>query len=303
MPSPLTPNTSPLTPSFSHNAPIYALCLGESDNYVYSGGGDCLVAKWNLRTGEQEPFVVRAESAVYALVLEPDSHLLFIGCSDGKLHVINTITKQEVKSWTLHQAGIFDLKIDTSRRRLLAEGGDGVLSVWDLTSLTLLRTVPLSSGKLRQLELSPDNALLAIADNQGPVHVLDAEHYSTVNTLTSHADGATAVAWHPTKPILISGGKDAYLRCWNRSNGFAEVLSIAAHQSSIYSIVFWSNGAHMATASRDKTIKYWDAATLDPLKRIDYAAGGHRHSVNKLVIAGELLISASDDRNLQVHRV
>lgn len=303
MPSPLTPNTSPLTPSFSHSAPIYALCLGESEDFVYSGGGDCLVAKWNLSSGSQEPFVVKAESPVYSLVFDPESKLLFIGCSDGKLHAIHTTTRQEVKAWTLHQAGVFDLKIDHSRRRLLAVGGDGVLSVWDIDQLQLMRTVPLSSGKLRQMALSSDNALLAIADNQGPVHVLHAEDYSTLTTLTSHADGAMSVAWHPTKPILISGGKDAYLRCWNRLKDFAEILSIAAHQASIYSIVFWPDGTRMATASRDKTIKYWDAATLDPLKRIDYAAGGHRHSVNKLLLAGDRLISAGDDRNLQVHRL
>jgi WD40 repeat protein len=291
------------TPAFAHGAPIYALCPGESPTLFYSGGGDCLVAKWNLEAGQQEPFVVKAESPVYSLVLDADSNVLFIGCSDGKLHAIDTHSRQELKAWALHRAGVFDLKIDPGRRRLLAAGGDGVLSVWDLNTLQLLRTVPLSSGKLRQLELSPDNALLAVADNQGPVHVLNADDYSTVNTLTSHADGATAVAWHPTKPILISGGKDAYLRCWNRSNSFAEILSIAAHQASIYSIVFWPDGLRMATASRDKTIKYWDAANLDPIKRIDYAAGGHRHSVNKLLLAGTVLVSGGDDRMLQVHRV
>jgi WD40 repeat protein len=294
---------SSLILSFSHNAPVYALCLGESEAFVYSGGGDCLVAKWNLRSGSQAPFVLRAESAVYALVLDRLSGLLFIGCSDGKLHAIDTTNRQEVKAWRLHHAGVFNLEIDHSRRRLLAVGGDGVLSVWDIDQLQLLRTVPLSSGKLRQLALSPDNELLAIADNQGPVHVLNAEDYSTITTLTSHADGAMSVAWHPTKPILISGGKDAYLRCWNRSNDFAEILSIAAHQASIYSIVFWPDGTRMATASRDKTIKVWDAQTLDPLRRIEYTDGGHKHSVNKLLIVGDLLVSCGDDRNVQVHRV
>lgn len=294
MPSTLTPN---------HSAPIYALSLGESEDFIYSGGGDCLVAKWNLRSGIQEPFVVKAGSAVYSLVFDPESKLLFIGCSDGKLHAIDTISRQEVKAWTFHRAGVFDLKIDHLRRLLLVAGGDGVLTVWNINHLQLLRTIPLSSGKLRQLALSPDGALLAVADNQGPVHVLDAEDYSSVATSLAHADGATSVAWHPLKPILISGGKDAYLRCLNRLQGFKEVLALAAHQATIYSIVFLADGQRLATASRDKTIKNWDATTMDPLLRIDHSNGGHRHSVNKLLVAGDALVSAGDDRNLQVHRV
>lgn len=287
----------------THNAPIYALCVGESNEVFFSGGGDRFVAKWNVNTGLQLPFTVRTESPVYALVLDNPSSMLFIGCSDGKIHAVNTETKAEVKAWSLHHGGVFDLKIDFQRRRLLAAGGDGVLSVWDLPSMQLLRTIPLSDGKLRQIALSPDGNKLAVADNQGPVHVLDALNFHSDATLTAHADGSMSAAWHPTKPILITGGKDAYLRCWNSADNFKEVLNFAAHLSGIYSIVFLNDGKRFATCSRDKSIKIWDAQTLDPLQKIEYAQGGHKHSVNKLLVLDSKLISAGDDRQLNVFGV
>lgn len=284
----------------SHNAPIYALCPSEKEGIFFSGGGDKIVAQWDVSAGEQLPFTVRTESPIYALEFQESTPHLFIGCSDGKIHVVDTQNRQEVKAWALHQGSVFDMKLDGMRNRLLAVSGDGVLSVWDLTDMSLLRTIPLSSGKLRQLALSPDNSMIAIADNQGPVHVLDAESYNTRATLFAHADGSTSVAWHPAKPVLISGGKDAYLRCWNVADNFKEILGFAAHLSSIYSIVFLPGNTQFATCSRDKTIKIWDAQTLDPLKRIDFAQGGHKHSVNKLLVSKGQLISAGDDRSINV---
>jgi len=261
------------------------------------------VAQWDLSSGTQLPFAARTDSPVYALEFSESSKLLFIGCSDGKIHVVDTQNRQELKAWALHQGSVFDLKLDRMRNRLLAVSGDGVLSVWDLAEMLLLRTIPLSSGKLRQLALSPDNRMIAVADNQGPVHILDAESYHTITTLSAHADGSTAVAWHPSKPVLLSGGKDAYLRCWNVTDDFNEILAFAAHQASIYSMVFLPDNMEFATCSRDKTIKIWDAKNLDPIRRIDFSNGGHKHSVNKLLPMNGHLISAGDDRSINVFGV
>jgi WD40 repeat protein len=287
----------------SHNAPVYALCMAESNEVFFSGGGDKVVAKWNVKESLQLPFTVRTESPIYALVWDSQSSMLFIGCSEGKIHAVNAETKAEEKAWSLHHDGVFDLKIDHQRRRLLAAGGDGVLSVWDLSSMQLRRTIPLSEGKLRQLALSPDGRCLAVTDNQGPVHVLDGETFHSLATLNAHADGSMSAAWHPTKPVLLTGGKDAYLRCWNAADNYKEVLNFAAHLSGIYSIVFLNDGKRFATCSRDKSIKIWDAQSLDPLQKIEYAQGGHKHSVNKLLVLDSYMVSAGDDRQLNVFGV
>jgi WD40 repeat protein len=58
-----------------------------------------------------------------------------------------------------------------------------------------------------------------------------------------------------------------------------------------------------ATASRDKSIKLWDAVTLDPVDKLDARNGGHSHAVNKLFWQDSgHLISCSDDRKILVIR-
>jgi len=281
-----------------HLAPVYALAEGLTQKQLFTAGGDRIVALWDLDTADQLPFTVRTDSPVYSLLFYKPSQLLFIGCGNGKLHAVDVKSRQEVHAWSLDEKGIFDLKMDDSRNRLLVGGGNGVLTVLDLSTSNIMRSIPLSDGKLRRIALRHEGDLIAVADNSGPVHVLEAESYQAREMIHSHEDGATAVAWHPLKPVLISGGKDAFIRCHSMNDGFKQVLAFAAHLSTIYDILFHKAANCFVSCSRDKTIKCWEPSTFDPLQRIDFAEGGHKHSVNRLLQMGGNLVSASDDREV-----
>jgi WD40 repeat protein len=164
----------------------------------------------------------------------------------------------------------------------------------------------LCDTKLRDLALPPDGAWLAVACGDGCVRVLDTDLFNEHATIEAHGTaamagephGATAVAWHPHKPVLLSGGKDGHLRAWHATDRFRRVQDIAAHKGGIYRIAFDAQGARLATASRDKTAKLWDARSLDPLARLDLRAGGHTHSVNDVLWCGGAWLTCGDDRRV-----
>jgi len=84
------------------------------------------------------------------------------------------------------------------------------------------------------------------------------------------------------------------------------VKSIPAHNWAIYDIVFNPDATLFATASRDKTIKIWDAITYQLLKRITKEnLNAHTYSVNKLLWStyNNYLVSAGDDRTIVVREV
>ena len=137
-----------------------------------------------------------------------------------------------------------------------------------------------------------------MACGDGTVRVLDTEHFNERHTLQAHEGGALSVAFHPTKPALVSGGKDGHLRLWHTDEQCREVLALPAHKSSIYRIAFNAEGTVCATASRDKSAKCWAADTFAPLARLDRTAGGHSHSVNAVLWSGDALITGSDDRSV-----
>ena len=74
-----------------------------------------------------------------------------------------------------------------------------------------------------------------------------------------------------------------------------------AHWYTLNHLAFSPDGALFATASRDKTIKIWDAQTFSLLKTIDTIRyGGHINSVNRLLWLPEALLSVSDDRTMKI---
>jgi WD40 repeat protein len=283
-----------------HQAPVYALAEGITQNQVYTGGGDRVVALWDIESGNQLPFSVRTDAPIFSLFLFKPLQILFVGCSNGKLHAIDLQSKRETHAWSLDAHGIFDLKMDKRHNRLLVAGGSGILTAIDLSILEVLRSVPLSDGKLRRLAIHSDGNLLAVADNSGPVHVLDADTYQSLDTIHAHADGSSSVLWHPSKQVLITGGKDAFIRCHSLADGYKQVFSFAAHQAAIYDLIYHEATDSIVSCSRDKTIKWWNPATFDPLRKVGFSEGGHKHSVNRLLSVGHLMLSASDDRFILV---
>ncbi|MCC6601072.1 MAG: WD40 repeat domain-containing protein [Crocinitomicaceae bacterium] len=282
-----------------HSAAVYGLAEGRTPGTFFSASGDRYIVEWSVKSLQQQPFVVKLDQSPYCIKYLLRFNLLVAGNAAGGIHVIDTKNKSEVRHLTIHQKGVYDLVEDTSQSLLYAAGGDGCLSVWRLPDFELLRNIPFSTEKIRQLALSPDGTLLAIACGEGKVRIVDTAFFNELYTLHAHSEGATSVAWHPQKKVLVSGGKDACLHLFHTEDSFRSLMKIPAHNFAIYSIAFSPDGKNCVTASRDKTIKLWSPQSFDALGRIDPASGGHTHSVNDLLWLGNSrFLSCSDDRKI-----
>jgi WD40 repeat protein len=287
----------------SHAAPIYGMSGGDAPNHFFTCSGDMHIASWQVPDLTQLPLAVKLESPVYSCYYITSLGLLIAGTSFGDFHVIDLNEKKEIKHIQHHQAGIFDFVFDPSDHQLIVAGGDGRISIWSVPEFKLIRSIPICDGKIRQMAISRDCSMLALACGDGQIRVTDLIFFNEIGTMEGHADGATAVAWHPNKPVLVTGGKDAHLKCWNINEDYKNVLSIPAHQFAIYSIVFDPSGRHCFTASRDKTIKQWNAHDFSPLYRVNSGTEGHTHSVNKLLCIEDQLISCGDDRRINCYQI
>ena len=294
-----------------HRGPVYALIGGHAPGTFLSGSGDGLVVAWDIAEPDRGQVVVNVGEAVFSLCLLHDRDLLLIGTEGGKLHVVDMSARREVRLFDVHRKGLFRM-CTLPGQRVACAGGDGSLSLWhvpDAAGMALQRQVPVVEEKLRDLAPAPHGALLAVACGDGSVRLFDTTLFNELHTVQAHPPqvmvdtpagtvGTTALAWHPTKQVLFSGGKDGHLRTWRADNGFAPLLAMPVHKAGIYRIAFAPNGGRCATASRDKTAKTWDAATLAPMARLDRMGGGHGHSVNDLCWVDDLLLTAGDDRRI-----
>lgn len=96
---------------------------------------------------------------------------------------------------------------------LIAAGGTAV-SVWDRKTLQKIIELP---HKLvaRALAFSSAGDRLAVITAAGEVTVWDPRTGDKISSFQAHQIDGYTVAFHPTKPLLATGGQDGKLRLWS----------------------------------------------------------------------------------------
>lgn len=268
-------------------------------NFLYSGSADHYVTRWDIEKGKQDKFAIKMDQSVYALEFI-SKNILAVGLSNGSLYLFDIDAKIELKHFVQHIKAIFSIASNTLKNHFYVGDADGNLSVWNSKTIELLIYIPLDCGKIRDIHVDQSGDLISVSCQDGTTRIFETVGLNEVITLNSHSDGATVSCFDYTNStIILTGGKDAHLNLWNRETS-ALIKSIPAHNYVIYDICFL-NSQFFATASRDKTIKIWDANTYEVIQRLDMKSGGHKHSVNKLIkINDETFVSLSDDKRIIV---
>lgn len=289
-----------------HTGAVYALENSPERNNFYSGGSDGIVAEWDLTSPDTGEPLAKVNNVIYSLKLIAAKKLLLIGQDAGGIHVIDLATRKEIRLLQFHTAAVFDLNYAAQHDLLFSAAGNGTLAITGLTDFAAIKSIKLGTEKLRNIAISNSQTEVAIGCGDGSIAVFDLPALTLKKRWMAHRESFSVNALHYSADdsILFSGSRDAHMNIFDAKNNFSLVKSIPAHNYAIYSIVFSGDKKYFATASRDKTIKIWDADSLEILARLDKEKqDGHLNSVNKLLWKDENLISASDDRSLIVWNV
>ena len=101
------------------------------------------------------------------------------------------------------------------------------------------------TAEIRELALSPDEALLASASDDRTVRIWDLRARRELHRLSGHGDGCNAVAFSPDGARLASGGDDRNMRIWDVISG-EEVLHLDAPGGGGAAVAFSADGKLIA---------------------------------------------------------
>ena len=295
-----------------HRAAIYALGRGRDDRHFLTAGGEGWIVEWNLDNPENGKVIANTETQIFSLCVLPDRSRLVAGNMNGGVHWIERDQPEKNQNIQHHTKGVYDIL--ALGENLFTAGGDGVLTRWDIASARTVESFQLSNQALRAIAYSEKRREIAVGSSDGSIYFLDVETLALKYTIpNAHTNSVFTLAWSPDNSLLLSGGRDAWLRVWESDAlsgnspqpSAAGRISEAAHLFTVNHIAYSPDGQLFATASRDKTIKIWDAQSFQLQKVIDTLRyGGHINSVNRLMWMGdECLVSVSDDRGSAIWEI
>ncbi len=276
-----------------HGAPIYDIQL--LNDILYSASSDKMLASWSTDTNEPHPFSVKAEAGIYCFDISESR--LQIGCSSGSLNVIDLVNKKELRNFKIHKKGVYLIHRITELDLLVTGGGDGVLNFFQHSSMELIRSMKVSTLKIRSAYYSSNEGQLYIGCGEGLIRIFELDYFNEVKSFKASEESVNVIVKHPTKPVIISSGKDGYIHFW-KENIHTKIRSIAAHNMTIYALQFNPKGDKCVSVSRDKSVKVWDSETFDMVEKLERIGHkGHTHSVNSLAwINSSEFYTAGDDR-------
>jgi WD40 repeat protein len=283
---------------------VYALQPSSKTNIVFSAAGDGMVAQWDLEHPESGKLIAKLANSIYALHYHPASNLLIVGHNYEGIHLLNWEERKETASLKLTSSAIFD--IQSLGHYLYVATGDGAVLKVDCRTLSIEGRIQSSAKSARAIAVNEQAGEIAVGYSDNYIRVFSAEDLSLRHAWEAHRNSVFTLRYDRAGRRLYSGSRDARLKAWDASSGYALQREVVAHLYAINHLDLSPDGKHFVTCSMDRSVKVWEADELRLLKVIDRARhAGHGTSVNRVLWTSfhEQLLSASDDRTISVWNI
>jgi U3 small nucleolar RNA-associated protein 12 len=297
-----------------HRADIRALALSSDDRMLASASNGSLKI-WNVKTQS----CIRTFECGYALCCAflPGDKVVVVGTKAGEIELFDVASAQLLDSVSAHEGAIWSLQVHPDGRSMVSGSADKSAKFWNFTIvqeevLGTTRTTPKLklvqsrvlkvSDDILSLKFSPDAKLLAVSLLDSTVKLFFTDSLKLYLNLYGHKLPVLNMDISYDSKLIVTCSADKNVRIWGLDFGDCH-KALFAHQDSILQVAFvphnhGGNGHHFFSASKDRTIKYWDGDKFEQIQRLD----GHHGEIWSLAMSrsGNFIVSASHDKSIRV---
>ncbi len=135
---------------------------------------------------------------------------------------------------------------------------DGTVRLWNAHSGQLKSRIPAQEGPIWKIAFSPDGTIIATVSDDGNVRLWDPATSKELDTIVLQ-EPVRAVAFSPDGRRLVVGTRKGSVRVYETKGG-KRLMDMAGHKKVIMALAWSADGALVASASGDHTIKIWDVS-------------------------------------------
>jgi hypothetical protein len=150
--------------------------------------------------------------------------------------------------------------------KFLASGSyDKMVKLWDAATGREVKNLQDHIDAVFAVAFSPDGKHLASGSQDRSVKIWDIASGQRLYTLGDATDGLTSMAYSPSGKQIAAAGYDKTIFVWQVGESEGRLLhSLIADEDSILALAWTPDGKTLITSSSDGSIRFRNAATLDP---------------------------------------
>jgi hypothetical protein len=172
---------------------------------------------------------------------------------------IQSIRSKRVGSryWPAYESSVMGIAVSADGRRAVSASLDKTLTVWDLETLSQLRTLSGHTQFVFDVALTPDGQRAVSASSDGTLKMWDVESGMELRTLAGHSLPVRRVAISGDGRLAVSASQDCSLKVWDLETG-AELSRLVGHSSFLGGVAINSAATRAVSTSQDHTLKVWN---------------------------------------------
>ncbi|KAJ8588425.1 WD40 repeat-like protein [Rhizopogon salebrosus TDB-379] len=243
--------------------------------------------------------VIEGHSAcIWSLACAGTSCNIMSASSDGSIRQWIRDGEPVGEPWRSDGPEVASLAMCPDESMLVSGTTDGRLRLWNVKGSNVVGD-PWEghSAQVRCLDWSPNTREVASGSDDGTIRRWNPNTGRQIAPPIETGHGRVcAVKYSPRGDKFASGGEDSIIQVWSKDGKL--LIDIKGHDSSVRSLCWSKDGAHIFSASRDRTIRKWQS--IDGKELV--VLRGHTNTVTSICLTrGERhLVSASADVSVRI---
>jgi WD40 repeat protein len=258
-----------------HVGAVTGLGIPAPNAPLVSVGADRTIRFWNQADGKQTASYTTGTTDITGFALHPNNQAAYTTSADGVLKFWQIPPPAQPKAPPPAKDAITALYVTPDGATAVYASADKTATLFPLANPTPAGTFAGAKGAIEAIALSPDQQSVAAGVADGNLILWDRQGKVKAE-VAAHPGGIAAVCFHPSQPILVTGGADGLVKGWalpldpkpkdkkddkkDKEKDKPTKFEIKAHTGKVTAAVIHPSNGQLITAGADKLVRVWDPA-------------------------------------------